>query len=150
MLVLFNTEVHYVIDMHYLVEPLITSSGKKRKRSSSVDKIYILVNCKDEESIKEQFAVNADHCTELNVSINIEDSLATFIEHNLSTNTSSDIIRWTVSYRVSDKKEYKEYKIRSIHSILKDSIVIETREGEIRRFKFDKLVERCGEGITYI
>jgi hypothetical protein len=153
MLVLFDDEVHWVVNTHILVKPSSTSgSGSKKRKSSDLEEIYILVNCKDENSIKEEIAVNASDCTDLRVYISVEDSLSTFIEHNLSSNTSSDRIKWTVSYRSpknKENKDYKEYRIYSIQAILKDSLVVEIQGGEIRRFKFDHLVENCGDGLIY-
>jgi len=163
MLVLFDDEVHWVIDRHVLVKPsstLDSGSGSKKRKLNSIkgvnrrkspllEEVYILVNCKDENSIKEEIAVNASDCTDLRVYISVEDSLSTFIEHNLSSNTSSDRIKWTVSYRSPKNKDYKEYRIYSIQAILKDSLVVEIQGGEIRRFKFEHLVEHCGDGIIY-
>jgi hypothetical protein len=156
MLVLFDDKVHWVVNQFTIEEPL--SKNKSRKRKNVSDEIYIAVNCKDESSLRKEIAIRSSDCTKLNVSIHVEDSLTTFIEHNLYSNTSSDKIYWKVSYLLTNSKykktenndsnTYKEYHIDSIQSILKDSIIVDIG-GEIRRFKFENLVEGCGDGISY-
>lgn len=150
MIVLFNDEVHWVMDSYTLVQPKeeLTKS-KKRKQASENEEIYLIVNCSDSYSMRRQFAVNSIHCTKIETKMDsdVEDCIHTILEKKiLFSNTRSNDINWKCSYKTNPKKSYY---IHTIDKIMKDGMIVNEDIGETRHFKFEKLYNACGDGFQY-
>lgn len=141
MLVLFDTRVYYCITKYTLTEP--STNKKKRKRNSSSDTIYVLL---DGEDVSTQIAVNAEHCTEIETKMDYSfcEAFETFLEKQIKP-YDDDRYYLKCSYAINTAKTYY---IQSIDKIMKDGILVTLRSDEIRHFKFDKLYIACGDGIT--
>ncbi len=150
MLVLFNDEVHWVVNSYTLQSPKNTSSVQTRKRKScdNEEEIYIIVNCSNNYYIRREFAVKAMHCTKINVDIEsgVYDSLSTMIEHNLLSSTNTSSVDWKVSYETGSKDSYI---VKNVEKVFEDGILVKIRGNEYRHFKFNKLHEACGDGLEY-
>jgi hypothetical protein len=155
MLVLFNNEVHWVMDSYTLVQPKEENSsttnkgkGKKRKQPLEIEEIYLIVNCDDSYSMRRQFAVNSIHCTkiETNMDSDVANCIQTLLENNMSSNSRSLDIYWKCSYQTNSKNSYYIY---TIDKIMEDGMIINEFRGDTRHFKFEKLYNACGDGLKY-
>ena len=152
MLVLFNDEVHWVMDSYTLVQPKENNSStktKKRKQASEDEEIYLIVNCSDSYSMRKQFAVKSIHCTKIETKMDsdVEEYIQILLENNLlSSNPRSSEINWKCSYQTNPNKSYYIY---TIDKIMKDGMIVNESRGETRHFKFEKLYNACGDGLQY-
>jgi hypothetical protein len=150
MLVLFNDEVHWVMDSYTLVQPKQElSKSKKRKQPTEDEEIYLIVNCSDSYSMRRQFAVKSIHCTKIETKMDsdVAECIQTLLENNaLFSNPRSCEINWKCSYQTNSKKSYYIY---TIDKIMEDGMIVNEGRGETRHFKFEKLYNACGDGLQY-
>ncbi len=137
MFVNFDNRLHYVLREYSLETPAQNVKGKKRKISQE---IYILVDCTSD--MTKEIAVNANDCQRSEVKMPYE--FQTYFDRYIKGLQEGRLVHIKFSYE-GGKSDY--YVISRFISINSDHIIVETRDDEIKHFKYDKIYFSCVDGI---